>query len=107
MTQQESLSFRSEQGHVTVTGALDREHAGDAWAQRRSWLGDSGDVTVDLAGVSKVDSAGLALLIQLRGELARENRGFLLRNVNQQLRQFAVLSGVTELFALSEPSTEA
>ncbi|WP_157981307.1 STAS domain-containing protein [Aliidiomarina sanyensis] len=106
MSDQHSLSFTCADGHVTVTGALDRDHVGDAWSERRAWLGDSGDLVFDLAGVSKVDSAGLALLIQLQAELAGKNRSLSLQNVNTQLRQFAEVSGVTDLLSLSYTPSE-
>ncbi|MCH8501258.1 MAG: STAS domain-containing protein [Aliidiomarina sp.] len=96
-----SLSFTQEKNQVVVRGLLDRDHVGAAWQSRQDWLSGSGDVSVDLQGVEKVDSAGLAMLIQVKAELLQQGRELALHNVNTQLRQFAEVSGVTELLSLS------
>ena len=96
-----ALTFTQNGNVVTAHGPLTRDTAGDAWRARSSWLGDSGDVVVDLAAVEQVDSAGLALLIQIKAELSHAQRGFSLHNSNEQLQQFAAVSGVTELLSLS------
>lgn len=97
----QALQFNANNGEVTVQGDLDRSTVAKAWADRRRWLPASGDVVVDLAGVAHVDSAGLAMLIRLRSELAVKERTLLLRNLNKQLQQFAQVSGVEGLVSLS------
>lgn len=96
-----SLTFTSNGNTVAAHGPLTRDTAGDAWRQRHGWLGDSGDVVIDLAAVEQVDSAGLALLIQIKAELAQSKRSLSLQNIHTQLKQFAAVSGVTELLSLS------
>ena len=96
-----NLSFTRENNQVVVRGLLDRDHVCTAWQSRQDWLSGSGDVSVDLQGVEKVDSAGLAMLIQVKAELLQQGRELALHNVNTQLRQFAEVSGVTELLSLS------
>ena len=95
------LELIKNNGTVMVTGPLDRDHVGAAWRSRKEWLGNSGDVNIDLAGVEQVDSAGLAFLIQIKAELGEQNRELSLQNIHTQLRQFAEVSGVTELLSLS------
>lgn len=95
------LELITNNGKVMVTGPLDRDHVGTAWRSRNDWLGTSGDINIDLAGVEQVDSAGLAFLIQVKAELGEQNRELSLQNIHTQLRQFAEVSGVTELLSLS------
>lgn len=100
MSQQ--LSFtRGDSGQVVVSGDLDRNSVPAAWSGRQQWLPQSGHVTVDLAGVNHVDSAGLALLIRIKSQLDAGGQSLFLHNVNQQLQQFARVSGVEELLSLS------
>ncbi|RUO19459.1 STAS domain-containing protein [Aliidiomarina haloalkalitolerans] len=96
-----SLQFDVQGDAVVVRGELDRDHVGQAWKEREQWLGSTGTLNIDLCAVEKVDSAGLALLIQVKAELQKQNRDLALRNVNTQLRQFAEVSGVTALLSLS------
>lgn len=96
-----SLQFDVQADGVVVRGELDRDHVAQAWRDRQQWLGSEGTLNIDLCAVEKVDSAGLALLIQAKAELHKQNRDLALRNVNTQLRQFAEVSGVTALLSLS------
>ena len=54
-------------------------------------------VTVDLAGVTEVDSSALSLLLEWRREAARNGREISYHNLPASLRSLADLYGVTEL----------
>lgn len=98
----EQLSFtRGDGNQVVVSGDLDRNSVPAAWSNRQQWLPDTGHVTVDLAGVNHVDSAGLALLIRIKSQLDARGQSLSLQSVNQQLEQFARVSGVEALLSLS------
>lgn len=54
-------------------------------------------VTVDLSGVTDVDSTALSLLLEWRREAVRNGREILYRNLPANLKSLAELYGVTEL----------
>ena len=54
-------------------------------------------VTVDLAGVTEVDSSALSLLLEWRREAVRQGREIRYCNVPASLKSLAELYGVTEL----------
>jgi len=95
------LSFNSKQGVVHVVGALNRDSVPKAWQERHSWADGTGLLNMDLSQLHAVDSAGLAMLIQLKAGLQKSQRELSLQNVNKQLVAFAAVSGVTELLSLS------
>ncbi|TRW50435.1 STAS domain-containing protein [Aliidiomarina halalkaliphila] len=96
-----ALQLTREDTLVRVAGDLDRDQVGAAWSNRSHWMGQENELVMDLSEVEKVDSAGLAFLIQIQAELAQQQRALSLHNVNTQLRQFAAVSGVTDLLSLS------
>ena len=54
-------------------------------------------VTVDLSGVTEVDSSALSLLLEWRREAVRNGREIRYRNLPGSLKSLADLYGVTEL----------
>ena len=56
-------------------------------------------VTVDLAGVTEVDSSALSLLLEWRREAVRNGREIRYRNLPANLKSLAELYGVTELIS--------
>lgn len=95
------LTFQAEQNVVHVVGALNRDNVPKAWQERHQWATGKKALCLDLSRVNAVDSAGLAMLIQLKAELQTERRELTLQKVNKQLVAFAAVSGVTELLSLS------
>ena len=55
------------------------------------------EVSVDLAGVTEVDSSALSLLLEWRREAGRNGRAIRYLNLPANLRSLAQLYGVTEL----------
>lgn len=58
-----------------------------------------GDLVVDLAAVTEVDSAALSLLFEWRREARRSNAQISFRNLPASLQSLATLYGVSELVA--------
>jgi phospholipid transport system transporter-binding protein len=58
-------------------------------------------VIIDLAGVTRADSAGLALLIQWQREAQARQRGIRFQHIPAQMLAMARLSGVDQLLALN------
>jgi phospholipid transport system transporter-binding protein len=61
---------------------------------------DDGTVQVDLGGVSRADSAGVALLVDWRTEAQRRKRQIVFTQVPPQMLAIARVSGVAELLDL-------
>jgi phospholipid transport system transporter-binding protein len=54
-------------------------------------------MTVDLSGVTEVDSTALSLLLEWRREAIRDGREVRFRNLPASMKSLAELYGVTEL----------
>jgi len=61
----------------------------------------SGPIELDLSGVTRVDSAGLALLLELARAARARGRELRCRNAPEQLRRLAEFFGLAPLLALS------
>lgn len=59
----------------------------------------SGDVVVDLAAVTEVDSAALSVLFEWQRAAQRNNGRISFRNLPESLKSLASLYGVTDLIA--------
>lgn len=59
----------------------------------------AGQVTVDLAGVTEVDSSALSLLLEWRREAGRNGRSIHFSNLPANLKSLAQLYGVTEFIS--------
>jgi phospholipid transport system transporter-binding protein len=60
-----------------------------------------GEVCLDLQGVSRSDSAGLALLVEWLRFARERDRKLSFRNLPEQLRDIARVSGLEELLPLA------
>jgi len=94
---------RLDDGTVQLEGELTRHTVLSFWQQRTQWLTDSNTATFDVARLDKVDSAGVALFLELlRAPAANtEQRELVLRHPSQQLKDIAAVSGVDGLLSLS------
>jgi phospholipid transport system transporter-binding protein len=57
----------------------------------------SGDIKLDLSGVVRADSAGLALLVEWLREFERGNRSIEFLNMPEQMRSIAHVCGLVEI----------
>jgi phospholipid transport system transporter-binding protein len=91
----------SAPGQITVSSALTFETAlGVFEAGVACFLSDaSPSITVDCAGVSKADSAGLAVLIEWRRWSRQHGRHLTFVNLPAQINAIAHLSEVSEVLA--------
>ena len=64
-------------------------------------IGDTTDIEVDLKGVTRADSAGLALLVEWLRESERAGRRIAFVNVPPQLLSIARVCGLDEILSLS------
>lgn len=86
-------------GAHTLNGDLSLESARVLWEQGRQLLGQ-GPLTLDLGGVVRADSAGLAVLVALTREARTRGTPLSFVNIPAQLRNLAAVSGVEDLLPL-------
>lgn len=85
-----------------ISGELSFRNAVAALEAARGALSaGQGPFEVDLGGVTRADSAGLALLLELARESREAGRELRCRRVPEQLRRLAGFFGVTDVLALS------
>jgi phospholipid transport system transporter-binding protein len=85
-----------EGGRCAVRGPVTLEGVVALLAQGNG-LFTASEVTVDLSGVTEVDSSALSLLLEWRREAGRNRRAIHFRNLPANLKSLAGLYGVTEL----------
>ena len=83
---------------LRVRGALTIANAAALCEAGKQQFGD-GDLVVDLAGVTEVDSTALSLLFEWRRTAQQKNLRISFRNLPESLKSLAALYGVTELVA--------
>ncbi|MCB1596077.1 MAG: STAS domain-containing protein [Gammaproteobacteria bacterium] len=84
-------------GQLRLSGPLVFATAGELLdVSRRTFVGDS-DLSIDLGGVTKVDSAGLALLLEWLRWGQAERRSVSFTHLPDKLLAIARLSGVEEM----------
>ena len=82
---------------VRVSGALTIANAAVLCEEAKRHF--SGDIVVDLAAVTEVDSAALSVLFEWQRAAQRNNARISFRNLPESLRSLASLYGVTNLIA--------
>lgn len=85
-----ALTWEKQGETLALKGELDRDTLLSFWNTRQQQM--TAVQTVDVAGLSHVDSAGLAMLVRLRGE--RPDAPFVLSGVSANLQMLMSLYGV-------------
>lgn len=85
-----ALTWEKQGETLALKGELDRDTLLSFWNARQQQMGAV--QTVDVSGLSHVDSAGLAMLVRLRGE--RPEAPFVLSGVSANLQMLMSLYGV-------------
>jgi phospholipid transport system transporter-binding protein len=103
----EAAITASGEGHYVISGELTFATVPALW---RSGLGDigSGPVELDLAGITRVDSAGIGLLIELTRLVRKQGGDVSLAHAPPQLMTIAAVSGLDAVlpFVAEGKSTE-
>ena len=86
-----------EGGACRLAGELDFAAAGELHARTGELLGSAAEVTLDLADVSAVSSAGLALLLEWQRQAHRRGVRLRITGLPEQARRLARLSEVEGL----------
>jgi phospholipid transport system transporter-binding protein len=93
--------IEGEAGHFRVRGPVTMDNV-EAVLQQGSARFGTGAVTVDLAGVTEVDSSAVSLLLQWVREAQAAGRSLHYVNLNASIRSLAVLYGVIDLLPLQD-----
>mgnify|MGYP001550157601 CR=1 FL=1 len=88
-------------GVLPLNGDLTLETV-DTWYRQLCavWGGSASPTVVDLAGAGRIDSAGLALLIEWKARASKRGEALTLKNPPRHLLQLAAMSEATELLGL-------
>ena len=84
------------EGRCTIEGPVTADNVLTLLAQGAQQL-TGPHMTVDLSGVTEVDSTALSLLLEWRREAIRNGREVRFRNLPASMKSLAELYGVTEL----------
>ena len=80
----------------SVTGALTFETVPGLYQSSSSWFAGTGDLTIDLAQVTRADSAGLALLIEWLRRAQSANRKLRFANIPAQVQTLIRINGLQD-----------
>ena len=93
------ITFAIEQQVLTISGSLTRHTIPSIWTTWRQAISGDKGTKIDLSDVSNVDTAGVALLLDLVKEQGLSDISCV--GANQQLQQIAAVSGVEGVLSLS------
>ncbi len=94
-----SIEF-SEDGRLQVSGELSFKTVPELVSASQGFFKKNNGFNVDLVGVSRADSAGVALLIEWQRQAQKQNKSVCFLNIPPQMLAIARLSGVDELLSL-------
>lgn len=90
----EALSWKQKGAILHFFGELDGETVPQLWPQREKAV--AGITTFELSGLTRVDTAGLALIIHLAAIVTRQGGEVELRGASDNLRTLAQLYTLPE-----------
>ncbi|MCE5241919.1 MAG: STAS domain-containing protein [Syntrophobacteraceae bacterium] len=104
----EGSRIRTDNTVVELVGTLDWETVPEARKRiRKMALGSmSRCFEIDLAQVSSLDTAGVALLVEILKDLSGSGRELRLRNLNQPVKEIIQLAGLDPFFVVGKPEDE-
>ncbi|EHD23448.1 MULTISPECIES: lipid asymmetry maintenance protein MlaB [Brenneria] len=94
-----ALSWQSQQSTLLVAGALDRETLSPLWRQRDKLLADK--TTLDVSGLDRVDSSGLALLIHFYHQRLQQGVELKIIGAGDRLKTLIALYNLNEIIPVS------
>ncbi|KAB8306467.1 lipid asymmetry maintenance protein MlaB [Rouxiella chamberiensis] len=91
----EALRWESQPPRLTLQGELDRETLVAFWDARKKLM--SGVTTLDVSGLERVDSSGLALLVHLREEASQQGRALTIAGITDRLHTLIALYNLQDI----------
>ncbi|MDC9594466.1 lipid asymmetry maintenance protein MlaB [Xenorhabdus sp. IM139775] len=98
---QETVSWEKAGNTLFLQGTLDRDSLLPLWQQKEQAL--EGVDNIDVSQLSHVDSTGLALFIQLKGEYQQRGRILTFSGVSERLSTLIALYGLQALLDKDPP----
>lgn len=94
----------SGEGRYAITGELTFATVPHLWRSGTSAFGNNAAVRLDLGGITRVDSAGIALLIELTRTVRSHGGKILLEHAPPQLMAIATVSGLEVVLPFASES---
>lgn len=94
------LSWRVEETTLYLRGELDRETLLSLWQQRETTMQNI--AVIDVSGLQRVDSAGLALLVHLRQIAQQQGVSPVFSGVTDKLRSLITLYNLQQIIVSAE-----
>ena len=91
-------------GRIRIDGELDFASVPDLYRRSQELFPGSTGLTLDLGGVTRANSAGLALLLEWLGASRREGRALTFENVPRGLINLARISELEDILPLHGPA---
>ena len=91
----EALRWESQPPRLTLQGELDRETLVAFWDVRKKLM--SGVTTLDVSGLERVDSSGLALLVHLREEASQQGGSLTIAGITDRLHTLIALYNLQDI----------
>ncbi|MFU2209610.1 STAS domain-containing protein [Solidesulfovibrio sp. C21] len=90
-------------GVIVFSGEIDFSVTPTVRERLLELVGKTGkDIELDLADLTYIDSSGLALLLELRKQLAETGRSVAIRSISPQVRKLFNLTQLSDLFGLTD-----
>ncbi len=93
-----SCVFSFELGQYHLIGCLNRHTVPAFWATRESWIPSDRVIIFDLSALSRVDSAGMVMLLHTQRQIHASGHRVQWVNLPKQLVTLMTLSHVDPLF---------
>ena len=91
----DALRWESQPPRLTLHGELDRETLLAFWDVRKKLM--SGVTCLDVSGLERVDSSGLAVLVHLREEASQQGITLTLAGITDRLRTLIALYNLQDI----------
>lgn len=98
----DALHWQRREAVLQLTGKLDHESLLPLWAQRESVM--QGVQTIEVSGLERVDSAGLALLVHLQDIASRDGQQVQFDGITDKLQSLITLYNLQQLIVSSAES---
>ncbi|HHJ14944.1 MAG TPA: STAS domain-containing protein [Gammaproteobacteria bacterium] len=85
---------------LALSGELGFDSVPGVWAECRGYVRAGGELDVDLAGIERADSAGLALLVEWLRDAEAAGTRLRFLNMPEQMQAMARVSGLDEILPL-------
>jgi phospholipid transport system transporter-binding protein len=94
---------QQQQGQIVIEGELNMQTVPEASKQLAELMAqpDGGTLVFDLAGVSRSDSAGVALLVEAMQIAKTQSRELSFNHLPQQMQAIARVSGLFDILPIS------